>query len=124
MRTDPCGHGHLAEDDLGQLATAGADEPREADDLAGLDVEGHAFVHVTSDILDLEHDAIGGGRVAVEDLAQVAPHHVAHDIVLGHGRGVLDHHELAVTKDGHAIGDLHDLVKTVADVDDGHALGA
>ena len=38
---------------------------------------------VARDVLDLEHDAVRGGGVAVEDLAQVATDHVAHDLVLG-----------------------------------------
>ena len=124
MRTCSGVHGQLAEDDLGQLAAAGADEPREADDLAGLDVERDALVPVTLDVPDLDHDAVRRGAVAVEDLAQVAADHVADDLVLGQRRSLLDHDQLAVAQDGHAVGDAHDLVESMADVDDGHALGA
>ena len=118
------GLGQLPEDDLGQLAAAGPDQPGEAHDLAGVDLEGDAAVPVAADVVDLQDDAVGGRRTSVEDLAQVATDHVAHDLVLGQAGRLAHRDQAAVAQDGHAVGQAQDLVESMAHVDDGHALRA
>ena len=66
MTTAPGRPGSSPKMHLGQLGAAGADEPGEADHLAGAELEGHAAVPVAADVLDLEHAASGAAAVALE----------------------------------------------------------
>jgi hypothetical protein len=114
----------LTEDDLGELGATSADEPREAHDLAGADLEGDATVPVAADVLHAKHDRARRAATALEDLAELASHHVAHDLLFGQLGGGLHEHEATIAQDGDAVRELEDLVESVADVDDGDPLRA
>ncbi len=79
---------------------------------------------VAADVVHLQDDPVGGGTAALEDLAQVATDHVAHDLVLGQAGRLAHHDQPTVAQDGHAVREPQDLVQAMAYVDDGHALRA
>src|SRR5690606_40461262 len=76
------------------------------------------------EVAHLEHHRRVGpdllGRVHV---GQFAPDHQARHLVLGGGADVLGGDVMPVAQDGDTVGDGHDLVELVGDVDDGHAFG-
>lgn len=71
-----------------------------------------------AEVLDLQHDLVARGFLALEAPLQLAPDHQADDLLLGRlgdgkvagGHPVLQH--------DHAIGDFHHLVQAVRDIDD------
>ena len=77
-------------------------------------------------VLDLQHDGGVGRAGAMAFLFAVddAAHHHAHDLVFGGLGGVDGADVLAVTHDGHPVGDAGDLVHAVGDIDHADALGA
>ena len=79
---------------------------------------------VTPQVLHPQHDAIGGGSGAPEDVFELPAHHQAHDLVLGQlGRGA-DSDEPAIAHDGDTVGEAQDLVDAVTHVDDRRTLAA
>ncbi len=116
-----------AVDRLQDLRAAGADEPREADDLAGphLEVEGCELA-LAGEPFDLQHGFGRGrpGRPLGEDVLDVAARHQRHHLA---GRRRLGGEPArdgpAVLEDGDPVADAADLLQAVRDVDDGDTVG-
>ena len=114
--------GPRAEDRLGDLGAAAADEAEHADDLAGAHREAHVLEAAPlAEPLHLQHHAAGLAAALGEDRRQRPPDHGADDPVvveLGHRRG---QHARAVLEHDDLVGDLEDLLQPVRDVEDGPA---
>ena len=124
MAIGPGGRGRDAEQRLGDVAAARADEAGEAENLALAQIEGNVaeppferqVAHRQRDIAD-RHDLLG------EHLRDLAPDHQPDDVVAGDVRGRVLADETAVAEHRHLIGDLEQFVHLVGDVDDALALG-
>lgn len=115
-----------AVDGLQDLGAAGADESREADDLAGSQSEvERGELTVPGEALDLQH-RIGQRLVRGalgEDVLDVAPGHQRDDLAGRRRlRGQSARHRPAVLQDRDPVADAADLLQPVRDVDDGDAL--
>src|SRR5829696_6090427 len=128
-RHSPRIEGLGAEDRLGRLAAAGAEETGEADDLAGAHVEGDAVEDVAAgQALYLEHGFSLYVAVLPEaggvtfDLGELAAEHGGYELELRELGQVPGMHQLAVAQHGDLLADLVELVEVVAHVDDPNVL--
>jgi hypothetical protein len=115
-----------AGDALEQRTAPGADQPGEADDLAGLKRERHAAHVRDRDVAQLE-DVVAtiqrgtACRAPTVRCAKVAPDHRAHQVILSDICRRVRGDAPSVAQHGDAIGEPEHLVEPVADVDDGGA---
>ena len=114
----------LTEDHLGQLGAPRPDQPREADDLAGPDLEVDPLVPVAVDALGAEHHAVLDRRPALEHVGQLAADHQPDDLLLAQVTGLAHCDQLPVAHHRDALGEAQDLVDAVAHVDDRDTLVA
>ena len=120
-----------AEQHARQLGAAGADQAGEADDLAGGDAQAHAGNprRGAADVVQREHVARAAARPArrlghAEPEIDVAADHQPDHAVARHLGDRQRRHQPAVAQHRHAIGERHDFLEPVRDVDAADAVGA
>ena len=112
-----------------KLALAVAVDTGDADDLAAPGSKGNAFHGIVfvqlrrhGEVFNLQHRLAGlGGRLVHHELHRAADHH-AGELFLRRLARVDGADVLALAQNGHAVGDLHDLVELVGDKEDALAL--
>ena len=120
-------HLRHAEEHLGGLRAAGAEQAGKAEQLALLLVEGdvlHLAGH--ADVIGLKHHLrvrLLRGALEVEDLVQVLADHAGNELQLGDFVCIVHADEMAVAQHGQAVAHLKHLIQEVRDEDDAHALG-
>ena len=124
VHRDGAGVGDVqVEEHIHQLLLAVALHARDAQDLAPAEGEGDLVQHFLAPLVDVfqipdpENLLLGLGLVLLDFQHDVAAHHQAGDLLGGHVFGLVDAHGLAAPEDGHAVGDLHDLVELMGDED-------
>jgi hypothetical protein len=113
-----------AEQDTRQLGAAGADQPGEAENLAGADLEADV-VHPgrrTAEPAQRQHDLAGRGFGWRVGVGYLAAHHQVDQLGLGRVGDAAGADALAVAQDGDAVGDRENLLQAVGNVDDADAL--
>ena len=115
--------GRGAEERLAQLGAAGADQPGETEDLAGVDREAHVLEdRQTGQALDPEHLVAGAADPLRKLVAPGTSDHLADDEVpVDPAIDLVGADDLAVLQDRDPVGDRKDLAQAVGDVEDGHA---
>src|SRR5690606_12878533 len=117
-----------ADDRLDQLRLPVALHAGDADDLTGVDVEGHVLHHGPAGAAGYgeaphgEHDATGHGALAGLGGGQVAAHHELGEVAGGDVLRRDGRDGGAGPDDGDAVRHLQDLVELVRDEQDGDAL--
>ena len=111
----PSSAGRDAEQRLAQLGAAGAHQPGQPDDLAGVQREPDAGQ------VDPQPLFARGQALALVDARDLATDHVMHDVVGGHVGVRAGEDGVAIAKDRDAVGDLAQLVEAMRDVDDADA---
>ena len=107
----------------GDLGAAGAHEPGQPDDLAGVHVHvdvGEAAGH--PEVAEPEHELADRGDLLRVDVGQLAADHQLDDPLLLGVRGVEVGDPAPVAHDGDAVRDRHDLLEAVADEQHRHAV--
>ena len=93
------GRGRDAEDRLGDIAAAGANESRQAENLALAHIEGHvAKATLEAKVLHRKHDLADRHCLLGEHLGDLAPHHQFDDVVARDVGGRIFANEPAVAK--------------------------
>ena len=117
--------GVCSEKSSGRLGTSCAHQAGETEDLAFVKLEAYILYHFSCvEVFHLEYyrsvlrNVALGLRILVNDTAN---HHVD-DVVLGTFLGDEGAYIAAVTHDGHAVRDDLDLIHTMRDINDSHAL--
>ena len=118
-RCDPAG----AEDRFADLRPPGAEQARQAHDLAVAQRKRCRGNPVGGEVADLERERRIGGRPAGIGLeGKLAPDHQPDELLLRHLRRLADAGDAAILHDRHPVGDLEDLGHAVRDIDDRNPL--
>ena len=111
-----------AEEGESDVGATGADEPGEADDLAGANLEAHIFERAgATEALDAQHGRTGLVTRAHEEVVDVPADHLAYEQLVVRLGDKACGDVPAVAEHGDAIGDAEHLVETVADEQHGDA---
>ena len=121
----PAGGPVDAEEHAGDLGATAADQPADAEDLAGLEVERHVLERtVAPELLHLEHDRASRRRERRIQVRQWTPDHQPHRAVVRHVGHRRDLDDAAVAQHRHAVRHAVDLLHAVAHEHHRHAAGA
>jgi len=95
--------GQFAKNNLCQLRPARADQAREPDDFARVDMKAHILMPVAAQAGHPQDLAVCARAPPLDEFGKLAADHEAYDLAIGQlGRGS-DRDELAIAQDGHAI---------------------
>ena len=118
--------GHVAKDGARRVALALALQAAQAHDFARAHAEAYVAQPAGNAQVFHAEQRIAKGDIAAlgVDILQHAAHHHGDDLVLGNFPGGARANNLSVLEHGDAVGQLENLVQTVGDIDDSHALPA